>query len=144
MRTFSRSLTALLAVALVSLAAACGDGDSASETAATATTAPEDLRASDAAVTTGLREINQLGRDIAGAVVAGELERAQGLVEHIEPVWEPVEGTVKANDEDVYIALEDAFAAIGLAVDDGDKVKAEKAADAISAAVNAYLEAYPG
>ena len=140
-RTLTRSLLVVLAV--TGPATACGgDDDSASSSATTTTSAPEEMRTSATAVAAGLHEIDAIGNDIVAALDAGETDKAKQLEEKIEPAWQKIEGTVKANDENTYLAFEDAFAAIGLAIDGGDSAKARKASDDISSAVTAYLKAY--
>lgn len=140
---FTVGLFVLLTLTFVG--AACGgDDDDSSGSGATTTTAPEEARASDADVAAGLKTITGVGDDIAAAVTAGDKDKASELVAKLEPAWAEIEGTVKANDEEVYLAFEDAFAAIGLAVRDGDGAKATSVAGDIRAAADAYLEAYPG
>jgi hypothetical protein len=126
-----------LAVAFV----ACGN-DSKTSSSSTPI-APEDLRASDAQVDVGLTKIDSIARSIVDALAA-DADKAADLAAGIEPAWEPVEGTVKANDPDTYIALEDSFALIGRAIADNDTAKARDAADAIAAAVETYLAEHPG
>ena len=103
--------------------AACGgddDDDASSSGSETSTTvAPEDLRASDADVAAGLAEIKATSAQIATTVEA-DAEQAGKLNDTIEPAWQPIEGTIKANDPDAYITFEDNFAALGDAVDSGD------------------------
>ncbi|MEA3055956.1 MAG: hypothetical protein QOD30_1388, partial [Actinomycetota bacterium] len=113
----------LVLVSLTFVGAACG-GDDDDSSSATTTTAPEEARASDADVAAGLHTITGIGDDIAAAVAAGDTTKATDLVEKIEPSWAKIEGTIKSNDEEAYLAFEDAFAAIGLAVKDGDGSKA--------------------
>ena len=134
----------LVLLSLTFVGAACGGDDDDSGSGGTTTTAPEEARASDADVAAGLTTITGLGDDIAAAVTAGDKDKASDLVEKIEPAWEEIEGTIKANDEEVYLAFEDAFAAIGLAVKDGDGAKATSIAGDIRAAADAYLEVHPG
>jgi hypothetical protein len=153
-RRFTRSLLVLLAV--VGLVAGCGDddddstaaGDGTSTTSSTAsgntssTIAPEDVRAPADEVAKGLDNIDGIAHAIADAVKDDD-DSAATLIRRIEPIWQDIEGTIKANDEDAYLTFEDSFAALGLAVDDMDGGKAADAADDITAAVKAYLEAYP-
>jgi hypothetical protein len=138
------SLLVLLAIG--GLVAACGDDDDGTVGgggSTTTTTAPEDVRASDADVADGLATIDGLGKDIVAAVQGGDTAGAEDLLSQIEPAWQRIEGTIKANDEDTYLTFEDSFAAIGLAVDGKDAAKASEASTAISTAVAAYLKAHP-
>jgi hypothetical protein len=128
--------------------AACGsdDGDSSGSgsgsPSAPAATTPEDRRVSDARVAAGLAEITSISTRVADAVEAGD-EDAADLNDSIEPEWQAIEGTIKANDEDVYITFEDTFALLGNAVDDDDAAAAKDAADTIGTAVDDYLAEHP-
>ena len=138
---FTVGLLVLLALAFVGTA--CGGDDDSSGATTTTTAAPEDTRASDADVAAGLRTITGIGDDVAAALKAGDATKAKALVEKIEPAWQAIEGTIKANDQEVYLSFEDAFAAIGLAAKDGDADKATAVAGDIRTAADAYLEAHP-
>lgn len=145
---FKRLAGSLLVVLTIGgLVAACGDDDDSGTVggggSTTTTTAPEDARASDADVADGLATIDGLGKDIAAAVQGGDTAGADDLHSQIEPVWERIEGTIKANDEDTYLTFEDAFAALGLAIDGKDAAKASEASTTISTAVAEYLKAHP-
>jgi len=126
----------LLAVGLVS-AAGCSSTPSADRPAAAP--APEEARAGAADVAAGLATIDKLAKDI---VAADTKEKAQGLIDQIEPTWQRIEGTVKANDQDAYLALEDSFAQLGKAAD-GDAVTAAKGAVTVATTVAAYLAKHP-
>ncbi|MGH9188591.1 MAG: hypothetical protein ACRD0Q_00935 [Acidimicrobiales bacterium] len=127
-----------LMVALVVLSGACSD--SADDTPAVA---PEEKRAPAAEVTAGLRRIEAIVADVA-AQAGTDKTKATELSEGIEEEWEPVEGTVKANDQDTYISFEDDFATLEGAAKAGDAAKAKTAADRIAATVRSYTERYPG
>jgi outer membrane murein-binding lipoprotein Lpp len=132
-----RLATSLLVV--LGLAAAAGCSDTAPPSSASAAV-PEEERASAADVATGLAKIDTLARDIAAA---GTATRAQQLIDQIEPTWMRIEGTVKANDRDAYLALEDSFAQLAKAAS-GDAATAVKGATTVAVTVAAYLAKYPG
>jgi hypothetical protein len=134
------------AVALALMAGACSSDDNKTETpntTASASMAPEDQRASDAEVAAGLKQIEDLTGQIAQAV-GSDKTKAEQLNEQIEPVWEEIEGTIKANDSESYITFEDSFAALGKAVDSGDTAKAQEQATTVAATSAAYLAKYAG
>jgi hypothetical protein len=134
--------TILVCTALSLGGAACSSDDSTGgET--DPSPAPEEVTTSAAAVATGLTAISGTVSDIAD-VAGTDQAAAEALVEEIEPVWEEIEGTVKANDPDAYVTFEDNFALIGTAVEEGDAQQAGSAATAVSDAVTAYLASYPG
>jgi hypothetical protein len=133
----------------VGLAACGGDDDdssgsgSGSGSGIESSVAPEDLRASDADVAAGLADIKSIATRAAGAVEAGSPD-ATSLNDTIEAAWKPIEGTIKANDADAYIAFEDNFAVLGNAVDDEDATKAGDAAEIINTTADKYLAEHPG
>lgn len=119
-------------------------GGTPAESAApmSALTAPEQP-ATAAAVATGMRKIDQIAKEIARSA-GTDKARAVSLDGQIEPTWKPIEDTVKRNDQDTYLAMEDNFAVLEKAVGGEDAVAAAKGSAAISSAVQAYLAKYPG
>ena len=145
LKRFTALLLALLTLA--TFAAACGDDDDGDATAtgdSTKVTAPEDVKAPADEVAAGLEEMDQLAKDVVTALEDDDTDKASELYDEAHEVWEDVEGTVKDNDEDAYIAFEDALSSLETAAADGDVDKASAASVDISAAVSTYLEAYPG
>jgi predicted component of type VI protein secretion system len=133
------ALGALTVAASVALGACGGDGSdsAASSSAATQTTAaPEDTIAPDAAVGAGLVRLKGVA---AKAAAAADGEAAKQAAEGLEPIWRPIEGTVKKNEPDLYLAVEDSFQRL----ESGDLVNAKKGAAALSTAVDAYLAKHP-
>lgn len=121
----------------------CSSGGEPSSTAAPAAAAPEALRTTPAAVAAGMRAIDQIGRAIA-ASAGTDKARAQSLADQIQPAWQPIEGTVKQNDQNAYLAMEDAFAVLEDSAKSGDATSAAKGADSVSATVRDYVARYPG
>jgi hypothetical protein len=147
-----RTLRAGLAAAFLLLGvAACGDDDSSSDTSDTTAsasasasgTSPEDLRTTDEAVATGLGELTAVVGEIAGAVGTDD-DHAEELVPQIEEIWQPIEGTIRENDQDAYLAFEDNFAVMENAVEESDADLAAQAETAINEAADAYLAEFPG
>jgi hypothetical protein len=95
-------------------------------------------------VAAGLATLKTTVTQTAAAVEAGSKNTAETLDAKIEPTWQPIEGTIKANDPDSYITIEDNFAVMSNAVKDMDADKAKQAADTISVTADAYLEKHPG
>ena len=139
-RSVWRAAAVLLALTMGGVA--CGSGGSKPKDA-DSKQAPEDLRAPAAAVTTGLRTIEGLAAQIALAASA-DAKTASELAKGIEPAWQAIEGTVRANDKDLYIRFEDDFAALTKAAAAGDGPKAQQAAADVADAVKAYLAKFPG
>jgi hypothetical protein len=140
-----KGLVLCLLLSVSGVAAACSKKapEPAAQQSAPASPAPEDVRAPAAEVAAGLRQIDQTAKGVAdktGTDPAG----AQQLDAQIHPAWEKVEGTIKSNNPDAYIAFEDNMAMLSIAAKNGDAAKAKTAAESISKAVGDYLTAYPG
>ncbi|MGH9163921.1 MAG: hypothetical protein ACRDZW_00175, partial [Acidimicrobiales bacterium] len=103
---------------------------------------PEDLRAPADEVAGGLRQIQTIATGVVSAGTDSDAAKAQ--VEKIEPVWQGIEGTVKANDEDAYVSFEDSFALLEKAAEEGDVTRAQEGSADVAQAVGAYLAEYPG
>jgi hypothetical protein len=130
-----------LAVVLAAVGLFVGACSTDSDTESKA--APEDKRATAAEVATGLAQIDTSAKAVA-AQAGTDKSKANEASEQIEPVWEDIEGTIKANDKDSYLAFEDNFALLENAANDGDAGKAATAAAGVSRAVSEYLARYPG
>jgi hypothetical protein len=135
-----RTVAVLLALTLGGVACSSG-GSKTKDTAST--TAPEDHRASAAEVTAGLGNIGGIVAQVSLAAGA-DSKAAKELDNGVEPAWQAIEGTVRANDKDLYIRFEDDFAALSKAAAAGDGPKAEQASADIADAVKAYLAKFPG
>jgi soluble cytochrome b562 len=144
-----RLVRAVLVAAGLSLAVMACSSDaktttssSASSSSGSAATTPEEHIASASDVAAGLAEI----KTTVAAIVAAGTDKAkmQAEVAKIEPVWMTIEGTVKANDVDTYLAFEDAFAVLEKAAEEGDVAAAKTAAATVTTTADAYLAKYPG
>src|SRR3954449_10362852 len=137
----------MVRTAAVAMALALGVGATACSSdkkdSSPSTTAPESRRTSDAAVRAGLVKLNATAVAIT-ASTAVDKDRAQSLVKDIEPTWQPIEGTVKANDQDTYLKFEDSFAVLEDAAKSGDARKAGGAVKDMASASAAYLANHPG
>ena len=100
-------------------------------------------KASPAAVASSLQKIQDIAANSAKAV-GEDAAKAEQLQAGIEPVWEKIEGAVKATETDTYVALEDNFTLLKIAAKGGDASKASTAAEKLSAAVEDYLAKHPG
>jgi len=102
-----------------------------------------DDKASPDTVAAGLQKIEGIAASSVEAV-GKDSAKAETLHSDIEPVWEKIEGTVRANDSDAYVALEDSFTLLKIAAKSADPSKASKASEGLSSAVKSYLAAHPG
>jgi hypothetical protein len=129
---------ALVMLALTVSGAACG-GDKEKK----AEPDRYEQRVSAQDVATGLGKIQTLTNQISLAVSA-DAKAAQEQAKGIEELWEPIEGTIRANDKDSYIRFEDDFAALEKAAESSDAAKAQSTSADVAEAVKAYLAKYPG
>ena len=95
---------------------------------------PESRIAPDAEVTAGLKRLKGVGAAVAAAGGGHEARDA------VERVWEPIEGTVKRNEPDLYLDVEDSFELLS----SGDAAKARQGSQRLDQAVDAYLAKHPG
>ena len=102
---------------------------------------PEDVIVPDATVTAGLKQAITDMNTLADGVANGTATDDQ--FEEVHEGWESFEGTVKQNDVDSYLALEDALAAMQKAVSEKDAAAAKTAASDFETAANAYLAKHP-
>jgi hypothetical protein len=128
----------VLVVAGVTALAGCGAPAPAPSPAPVA----EEQRTTPAAVATGLKNIQGIADQIAAA--GTDTAKAQELHARIEPEWAAIEGTVKANGQDTYLAFEDAFAVLEGAAEKADAAAAAQGARSVSTTVAGYLAKFPG
>ena len=132
----------LLLAAFALIAAGCGGDDSTSADtapAATSEAAAPVASASGADVAAGLATMVTVAAEVA-AKTATDAAAGKTAAEGLEPSWAPIEDTVKANDPDAYVAIEDAMALL----ESGDATKAATGATAITTAIGAYVAQHPG
>lgn len=133
---------AAVLLALSTVGAACGSGGG-SGSAKESKEAPEAHQAPAAQVAAGLHGIGDLANRISDAA-ATDAKAAKTLDDGIEPAWNQIEGTVRTNDQDLYLRFEDDFAALSKAASAGDGAKARQTASDIADAIKTYLGKFPG
>ena len=119
---------------------------SAVVTCATFTAGPAgaaEEKASPNTVAAGLQKIQDIAIGSAEAV-GKDNAKAEQLQGDIEPVWQEIEDTVRANDSNAYVALEDSFTLLKIAAKGADPSRASTAADDLSSAAKGYLAKHPG
>jgi hypothetical protein len=143
-----RLLAVLVAgAALTVFVSACGDdsgsssGDSADATESASGTSPEEVIVPDATVTAGLNESIKAMHDLADGVANGTATDAQ--FEAMHEGWASYEGTVKKNNPEAYLGMEDALAAMQKAISDKDAAAAKQAATDFENDATAYLAEHP-
>jgi hypothetical protein len=158
----ARLAIALAALAACVALAACGGGDdgasTANDAAATTSTAnapasttttqsdattattedsgedegegsPESHIAPDAEVAAGLKQLKGVAATVAAAGGGHDARDA------VEKVWQPIEGTVKKNEPDLYLDVEDSFQQLA----SGDAGDAKRGVQRLDQAIDAYL-----
>lgn len=133
---------AAVVLALTTAGVACGSGGG-SGSAKESKEAPEAHQAPAAQVTAGLHSIGDLANQISAAAAA-DAKSAKTLDDRIEPAWNQIEGTVRTNDQDLYLRFEDDFAALSKAASGGDGAKAQQTASDIADAIKTYVARFPG
>ena len=78
---------------------------------------------------------------VSSSVAAGTKVNDAGA--RLEADWVQVEGTVKTNASDTYIAIEDAITVLDSAGKAADAATAAKGSTGLSTAVTAYLAKHP-
>jgi hypothetical protein len=124
-------------------AVACGgdnSGSSSSTTAGVPTTTPEEKQSTDAEVTAGLKALPALVEAAVAKVSTGD---GTAAFEPIEASWKTYEGTVRAKEQDLYLAIEDGFANLQKAIDAKDAAQAAAAKAAVATAADQYLAKHP-
>jgi len=111
--------------------------DSASSGSSDDEGSPESHIAPDAEVTAGLAALKTVGDKVASTPGGAASKLAS---KGLEPVWQPIEGTVKKNEPDLYLDIEDSFQRM----ESGDLANAKKGAQSMATAVDAYLAKHPG
>lgn len=95
----------------------------------------------DSEVTAGLAALLKLGATAVANVAAGQ--GSTGDLDAMEAKWASFEGTIKQNEVDLYLEMEDNLANLRSAVKDGDSTAATAAMAALSKASVAYLAKHP-
>ena len=95
---------------------------------------PESRIAPDAQVTVGLKRL----KDVAATVAAAG--GGAGARDAVEKLWQPIEGTVKRNEPDLYLDVEDSFELLSA----GGADKARQGEQRLDQAIDAYLAKHPG
>jgi hypothetical protein len=128
------------AVAVMGLAAGCSDNGGGSS--GTPATRPEDRRVTNAEVTTGLAQL-QTQVDQAARSAGSDAAAAKTQADTAFETWEGIEGTIKNNEQDLYLRFEDALSDVRTGSRDDDAAKAQRGAADIRATSGEYLANHP-
>jgi len=95
----------------------------------------------DSEVTAGLAALGEMGAAVAAATAAGK-----GSTDDVDAMfekWATFEGTIKQNEVELYLTMEDSLANLRSAAGDNDGAAATAAMAALSEASAAYLALHP-
>lgn len=126
-------------LAVLSLAACGSDAETADSQPVT--TSPEEHIADDADVTAGLGRMTAIAATISATVASGD--QVDDAQDQLEVDWQLVEGTVRQNEPDMYLQIEDDLGGLDKAARDGDAAETARFADDLAGAIAGYLAAHP-
>lgn len=109
---------------------------------ATRSDAEEGKTVSPNTVAQGLKTIQSASEQIAKQAGQDKVA-AEKTVGVISPVWSLIEGTIRANSQESYSALENALEELSAAAEADDPRRAGGAAGAFTSAVNFYVAKFP-
>ena len=108
----------------------------------TAGTTPTYEIVPDAVVTKGLTEVRRLAAD-AKVAQATDKAKAQALATQMYDTWFTFEGTVRKNEKDQYLQMEDGLAAIKSGIEKDDAAKIAKGIADLEEGASNYTKAHP-
>ena len=151
-RSGRRHLGALMGatIGVAAVVAACGSSSTTgtgspatAEAGATTSTAGSSYSIVPAAqVTAGLAEVRKLGAE-AKAKLATDQPGAKTTVKTMYDKWFEFEGTVRKNDKNLYLQMEDGLAAIKAGVEQNNTTKVDKGINDLETGANQYLVKNP-
>ncbi len=96
----------------------------------------------DSAVTAGLSDVQAQAIEIKSVLGTNQAE-AKALVRQMYDSWFLFEGTVRTNDKNLYLEIEDGLAAIKAGVEQNDPSKVDKGLADLKGGASAYLAKHP-
>ena len=96
----------------------------------------------DAAVTAGLAEVRKLAGEIKAAQTTDPTE-ADALVDQMYDTWYEFEGTVRKQEKNLYLQMEDGLSAIKAGVEQQNMTKIDKGIADLEEGATNYLKAHP-
>jgi hypothetical protein len=136
-RSVRASLAALLAVAAL---AACGSsGGSSASTPST--TSPEEKIVPAAEVTAGLAAVRAIAQGLPAGLAADQA-KARKDVDDMYAKWFTFEGTVRKNDQDLYLTMEDGLGGMKIGVQENKPDRVTRGLSDFEQAADAYLKKY--
>jgi maltose-binding protein MalE len=134
-------LMAAVAVTSIIGLSACGSGSSSAASDTTASAAKYEV-VSDADVATGLGEVALLAAR-ATTESTSSVDTAKATIVEMYDKWYEFEGTIRANDQPMYLELEDGLAKFKIGIQGSDFAKAAAGLQLFSTKSAEYLTAHP-
>jgi hypothetical protein len=138
----SRSVRAALAVLLAAgTLAACGSSGGSSATTPS-TTSPEEKVVPAAQVTAGLADVRAIATGLP-AGLASNPAQARTDVDRMYAKWFTFEGTVRKNDQNLYLTMEDGLSGMKIGVQGNKPDRVTRGLADFQQAADAYLKKHP-
>ncbi len=142
-RLFGRRLVALVAMGTASLSlGACGGSNSGGASETTTASASTYKVVSDADVTSGLTKVSAIMATLESRRVADETDARTGLDEMYN-AWFEIEGTVRKNEKDMYLQMEDGLVSAKVGVQENRLPKIKSGITDFEGARALYLAKHP-
>lgn len=139
-RAVGRLAVVAMLVSTTLLGACSSEDDSASTDAGPTTTAPEAKISTDAEVAAGLAQMQTLVDELEAA--GPDTQKAAAARDAMTPVWQSIEGTIKRNEPDIYVDIEDSMSLLSSGVEGDEELGARGVTD-IRASMTDYLAKHP-
>ena len=140
-----RITRATIALSTIAFAAAIltGCGSSSGSDASTSSTTGSSYKVVPAAVvTTGLGEVRAIAQGLAAARAESET-KGRAELDRMYTKWFTFEGTVRKNDKNLYLEMEDGLGGMKIGVQGNRPDRITRGLADFESAVDAYLKAFP-
>jgi hypothetical protein len=94
-------------------------------------------------VAAGLVEVQRLAAEVGQALTAADQGAAKARAKEMHDAWYGFEATVRANDKDLYLQMEDGMADIQAGARDGRADRAQKGLKDLTEGATAYAGKHP-
>lgn len=96
----------------------------------------------DAQVAAGLKDVRRLANE-AKADLGTNPDGAKAKTTEMYQLWYTFEGTIKQNDKNAYLQIEDAMASVRKGAESNDPAALDKGIEDLAAGATVYLKAHP-
>jgi len=139
----SRSVrTVAVALLTAGALAACGSSGGGSSASTPTTQSPEEIIVPAAKVTAGFVAVRAIAQGLPAALGADQAQ-ARKDVDRMYAKWFEFEGTVRKNDQDLYLTMEDGLSGMKIGVQTNKPDRVTSGLADFDQAVDAYLKKNP-